>query len=434
VALVSIHVRVVAATHSHVSTSASNESYPNRQLEFLAFKGENITDAAHSRVCRPMMLDEEQCRNLVALVEKRANVTFQPIRWSTLFSGHHINIQRKHSAALVLGSGPSLNTLTEPQLKRLRAHMDVWVINNGWVAQWLQPDFWHTEFYCNGMSVCLDMQKTFFNASNWTANTHIICTAGCANAVDIPGIRSVAPERMLFYSRTLDPNECAKDSPNYTCTAANARYHPSARLEVTNLCCMSLMKVMDLIGRMEYSSVYLLGFDGFTSPYYYFFEDPKYYPQESIVWRSYIERNNVRKNISVPLSSNMKSFRYEGGNGGNLRQHRYEEVLASFAMYNGIRLVNLSPNSTLAQTVFTKSIPSVLRDVDRDSNLMTLRSESKVHGSKHSCDASIKASMKGVESDEKQKQHSIRLNSGPQDSGSGEKRQQPGILTLTARG
>lgn len=53
-------------------------------------------------------------------------------------------------------------------------------------------------------------------------------------------------------------------------------------------------KVMDLVARMGYRDVFLLGFDGFrnrgnqhqTAPYHYFWEDPRLYPEESRAWRS----------------------------------------------------------------------------------------------------------------------------------------------------
>ena len=45
---------------------------------------------------------------------------------------------------------------------------------------------------------------------------------------------------------------------------------------------------MDLLVRMGYEEVYLLGFDGYVTPHHYFYEDPTYYPEVSKAWKEAI--------------------------------------------------------------------------------------------------------------------------------------------------
>ena len=92
-------------------------------------------------------------------------------------------------------------------------------------------------------------------------------------------LAALAVEQRLQYFKEYDPRECAIGKPEYTCTAAVARwtahlvwwlhcfcfgrYRPeNGGGSVRGLCCMGLMAVMDLIARMEYETVLLLGFDG----------------------------------------------------------------------------------------------------------------------------------------------------------------------------
>jgi hypothetical protein len=175
-----------------------------------------------------------------------------------------------------------------------------------------------------------------------------------------------------------NPNrDCAKgpDGNRLTCKAENARYRPSGGgAAVPCLCCMSLMKVMDLVARMGYDEVYLLGFDGFSESYGgYFFQDPDLHPAEAAAWnratRAGVETRgkppqgwgmDTGGNVFLERAPGVEGERKHGRNG-------YEHVLVAFAAYNGIRLVNLSPKSTLGAFVYTPSLPEALAALEGDA-------------------------------------------------------------------
>ena len=66
--------------------------------------------------------------------------------WSNLFTNDQLSIRRKHKVALVLGSGPSLNTVSDLELEQLKQHADVFAINMG--ALRTSADFWHGACEC----------------------------------------------------------------------------------------------------------------------------------------------------------------------------------------------------------------------------------------------------------------------------------------------
>jgi len=127
---------------------ATDDSKPNRKVIHSIYAKEDPAAATRQRVCRPTSMSNEQCQSVINLVEARAKVT-KRILWKDLYENdiHQTFPQKRHKRALVLGSGPSVNLLTASAYERLRRHVDVWSINNAWVNRWVQPDFWHMEFY-----------------------------------------------------------------------------------------------------------------------------------------------------------------------------------------------------------------------------------------------------------------------------------------------
>ena len=125
---------------------------------------------------------------------------------------------------------------------------------------------------------------------------------------------------------------------------------------------------MDLIVRMGYEEVLLLGFDGFSKPYHYFYEDPQYYPEESRAWREAVEAGlRVRGKPLTGWSMDTGGNLFEENTTGKKKHGKngYEQALAAFAVYNGIRLVNLNPKSTLKSFVYTRTIQEIVESLQQ---------------------------------------------------------------------
>lgn len=132
------------------------------------------------------------------------------------------------------------------------------------------------------------------------------------------------------------------------------------------LCCMSLMKVMDLLARMKYEDVYLLGFDGTIQQYHYFWQDPTFYPGHADAWNQAVEAGvKVKRKSPTGWSMDTGGHVFEVQSTGRTKHgnNGYEQVLTAFAMYNGIRLINLSSQSTLTEFIYTRSVDEALSDL-----------------------------------------------------------------------
>ena len=132
-----------------------------------------------------------------------------------------------------------------------------------------------------------------------------------------------------------------------------------------------MFQVMDLVVRMGYDDVYLIGFDGFsnlgnqghTKVHHYFWEDPDLYPEQSAAW-------NMANRVAAQVRGRPETG-WQVNTGGHLFQEKtegkqthgnngYEQALLAFAAFNRIRIINLNPNSTLATFVFTETIDQAL--------------------------------------------------------------------------
>jgi hypothetical protein len=186
----------------------------------------------------------------------------------------------------------------------------------------------------------------------------------------VDGMDTLPESHFVHYEGTRDPRDCAKGSSEYTCTQPGARYRPrGGGNQVKSLCCMSLMKVMDILARMGYDEVLLLGFDGFSKPYHYFYQDPAFYPEEAKAWREAVEAGlKVRGKPLTGWSMDTGGNVFEEKTTGKKKHGKngYEEALAAFAVFNGMRLVNLNPESTLNGFVYTRNIEETTQALEHD--------------------------------------------------------------------
>ena len=59
-----------------------------------------------------MLLAQSVCDSVLQLVQKRL-ATSRTLKWQRLFKQSQLRVRRGHRAALVLGSGPSLNLMNQ---------------------------------------------------------------------------------------------------------------------------------------------------------------------------------------------------------------------------------------------------------------------------------------------------------------------------------
>lgn len=124
----------------------TQKHYPNRQLYHTIHPGEDPASATRARVCRPMLLDEQQCEVTTTLAciflylcvwsgivhvlqvafklaTQRANME-RRVHWRPLIGSEGtMAVSRGHRTAMIVGSGPSVNTLSQAQFERLKQHM-----------------------------------------------------------------------------------------------------------------------------------------------------------------------------------------------------------------------------------------------------------------------------------------------------------------------
>ena len=164
-----------------------------------------------------------------------------------------------------------------------------------------------------------------------------------------------------MYSKTIShPQEC--NYVSHPCTPADGLYLATGSCSCTDAarrrgsglgdavrspCCVSVHRALDIMSRLNYHTVYLIGLDGNTNSYFY--EDTELYPD---VAREYAEFRARNKEPAAGTTPHPVAF-----------EMRYKPVFAAFARHNGIRLINMAPNSTLGPYVETKSLQAVVEEL-----------------------------------------------------------------------
>jgi hypothetical protein len=163
-------------------------------------------------------------------------------------------------------------------------------------------------------------QQFLLRSSN---RTNLICEQGCYLVDDVYAVQRM--QRWMYQRKKL-PNDCQTELPDF-CSAQDGEYTPSG--DVQSPCCMSINKILDIMARMGYHTIYLLGFDGRTNSY--FFEDSDRYPVEKNVFAALRRKHGLQpaNTTSHFVQANNKSI-------------AYGPMIAKFASHNGIKLINLS--------------------------------------------------------------------------------------------
>ena len=195
--------------------------------------------------------------------------------------------------------------------------------------------------------------------------THVICEQGCYLAEDLPAVQRM---QRWTYQRKKQPNDCQTEKPDF-CRVEDGRYKPSG--DVLSPCCISLNKVLDIMARLGYRRIYLLGFDGRTNSY--FFEDSDRYPLEKNVYAALRRKHGLLPPNTTTHFSSYAPNQTGPSNARASKAHgksRLAAMVTEFASYNGIRLVNLcGQGSSFSDHVESQSINDVVSDLMTEKNV-----------------------------------------------------------------
>jgi len=244
--------------------------------------------------------------------------------------------------ALIVGTGASANTITPTLFKQLQPYMDVWAVNQ---LQWhngIVPDYWH--FEPAPFQTHPEMQPPPSIIAQWIHRTILICEQACHHLKHMEW--SAAMQKRYYRRASIN---C--DSP---CVPKDAHYKPE-RDEVHVPCCSSLNRVLELIQRMGFEQVFMIGFDGDTSMY---FEDKTIYSNPP-PYRKLMSRIQSKKNDKYMVKK-------EGPHATSL--FGLDQFTKEFFKFHNIKQVNLFPSSKskMMEDVPSLTVPELIYKLQND--------------------------------------------------------------------
>eukprot|EP00658_Telonema_sp_P-2_P062805 TRINITY_DN51486_c0_g1_i2.p1 TRINITY_DN51486_c0_g1~~TRINITY_DN51486_c0_g1_i2.p1 ORF type:complete len:190 (-),score=31.81 TRINITY_DN51486_c0_g1_i2:242-811(-) len=160
-------------------------------------------------------------------------------------------------------------------------------------------------------------------------------------------IKGIRGRRAYFYKAR---HVCPVMDHGVRCAERHGRYRPGMGT-VSAMCCISLNRVLDLIVHTRwYHTVYLLGFDGLGGGHFH--DDTRLYP--SGVAASIQPRTKAAETAAMRKAAPKPIGRNDDGN---------ERMQATFAMFNGLRLINLAERSKFGSVVQTQTIDQMIQDL-----------------------------------------------------------------------
>jgi len=272
----------------------------------------------------PRALDDDPTVNMPFTPD----TTPQWALWNQVPNPSTINLPRTQKrTALVVGPGPSLLNMTEDQWNVIKAHTEVWGLNEIFPHDFLTPHFLHLEVesgdheFFNTDSLCT--RDRFKNG------TVLVMEQGRNEIKRIPCLLAM-PKR--GYDRTGWGEESTPPPPmNCICTAKTGRSRPHGN-QVDIPCCVTLNRIMALFTRLGYEHVYFLGIDGKGG---YFYNEEPYH----IRWNRDELEHRASTHAQHPTM----------GTG-------IAQWLWAFGQYNGLQLTNLATDGNLKDTLYTQSV------------------------------------------------------------------------------
>lgn len=167
---------------------------------------------------------------------------------------------RKSDVAVFLGSGSSINNITDKQWQII-SKVDSWSINN-WIYHWFVPDFYHLEVKSYDIDI---VRKRFAARGNDYNNTSFIVDRGKRkNNV----LSAIGPDKKVYFYKLciMEGTDLSKHNPKIW-----KKFKPSDNpneILVYNLS-SSLGLMLDFLWRFKYKKVILFGFDMYNSAYFW---------------------------------------------------------------------------------------------------------------------------------------------------------------------
>jgi len=258
----------------------------------------------------------------------RTQDRYDPVRLFGAGAPHALQLPTTgREVGLLVGPGGSIKTLDEATYHNLRPFVDVWAVNEMQFHPFIVPDYWHFEPQGKIIpSVGKPMQVLGGHAhpprllNEWQRSTVVICEQDCQILKDLEW---TAKLQKRFYRRASI--NC--DSP---CKATNAQYYPEpGRVHVP--CCSSINRVFDIMTRIGYSTILMLGFDGDNT---YYYSDKSVVPYTPMLSRDLRLHHQVKDSTgdSIP-----KSDVHPVSLGGA------DAFVTAFAEFNGMNIIDLNP-------------------------------------------------------------------------------------------
>jgi len=163
---------------------------------------------------------------------------------------------KKSETAVLLGSGPSINEISESQWGYIRK-CDSWALNNWIYHPTFVPNFYHLELRSFNFEIFKEHMK---KKRKLYAQTKFIIPANKPRATE-----AVSGHKYIFTYDFIQSGHRAKRKPPLE---VNVEYEMDKH-KVTNRYWTTISVVLDLLYKFNYSTIYLYGVDLHTSEYFW---------------------------------------------------------------------------------------------------------------------------------------------------------------------
>lgn len=167
---------------------------------------------------------------------------------------------KKSDVAVFLGSGSSINNITDEQWEAI-SKVDSWSINN-WIYHWFVPDFYHLEVKSYNIDI---VRRRFVERGDDYKDTSFLVNQGPKGDNIISAIGS--EKNIYFYKMSkMEELDLSKYNPRII-NKFKVSDDPNEIL-VYNLS-SSLGFMLDFLWRFKYKKIILFGFDMYDSKYFW---------------------------------------------------------------------------------------------------------------------------------------------------------------------
>jgi hypothetical protein len=227
---------------------------------------------------------------------------------------------KKNSQAIFLGCGPSIKDIDDAFLRKIEK-LDVWTSNSWIIHDTIVPDFYHVEVKAHRSGplfkrLCNEKSDLYKNV-NWI----------------IDGTR---PHLLEYVKPDLYSSIFAYPKYYRQETSGNYSLHPQAVAVSNNA---SLTVILDMMARMNYDKIYLLGVDMYSSEYFW---------------------TNTAKYDKVEIPDIIKTCKPDERTPDSKHPtQKLKDFIVEFEAANNMTFVNLSKNSLLSEKIKTISMEDV---------------------------------------------------------------------------